>query len=1037
MKLPEYSVKNPVTTLMAFVGILAIGGFCLTQLPIDLMPEMELPAITVLTTYPGAAAEDVEAKVTKILEDRISTTPELKHIVSTSKEEVSVIRLIFEWGTDLDSRANEVRDRIGFAKVVLPDDVEDPLVLKLDISSFPILVFGVQARESYADLFKIVQDEIADPLKRLPGVGAVVIRGSTNRQVNIRFDRERLASYGLTPQDVVRVVSLENQTIPGGNVKQGLTDYLIRVPGEFKDVEPMKRIVLAAHNGSVVRLGDVAAVDYGFKEETQQVKINGEKGLIFMVQKQSGANTVDVARRVSARLPELEKRLPGDARVSLLMDSSEDIERSIHDLTTSLWQGGLLTVLVVLVFLRSVSGTFVIALTMPFSLILTFILAFFFGYTVNMMTLFGMIIAVGMVVDNAIVILENVTRHHDEGEGPREAAIYGSSEVAMAIVASTATTLCIFFPIIFVKGISKIIFSQFAFVVIVVLMGSLFSALTLTPMLASRFLRRAGAERRQGVFFALCERGFGIVQGWYDGVLDWSLRHRLLVIVGAVAIFTGSLVLVPLIGSEFFPEEDRALLRGTVHMPVGTRVEETARVMDLFERILTEEIPANEREMVYWRCGQSEEGIQSIFGEEGSHIGEFGVKLVPVLRRQRSVKEIAGSVRRRVDAIRGTAGIDKYRLDTADPLAGLVLGGAMPLSVEILGDDLEATDALAAQVRAMAAAIPGVVDASISRVKGKPEFQVEVDRDRASALGLNVYDIADTVRASFYGRVASKYRIAGDEYDIFVRLTERDRSTYEDIARTPVRVPGGGLVRLGNLAKVELRRGPVEIERKDQSRIVTVGGNVQKRSLGEVVADLEPQLRRLKLPQGVEIKLGGQTEEQRESFFWLTLALGVGILLVYMVMASQFESLLDPFVIMFSVPFALTGVIWGVFLAGHNLSIIVFMGLLLLVGVVVNNAIVLVDYTNLLRARGHELFEAVRLAGRTRLRPVLMTAITTIAALVPMAFRKGQGAEIWNPMGMTVLAGLLVSTLITLVFVPILYTLFERRRYARSEEGAG
>jgi len=1036
MKLPEFSVRNPVTTLMVFLAILVIGGFCLTQLPVDLMPEMELPAITVLTTYPGAAAEDVETKVTKVLEDRISTTPEVKHIVSTSKEEVSVIRLIFEWGANLDARANDLRDRIGFAKVVLPDDVEDPLILKLDTASFPIMFFGVRARESYADLFKLIQDEVADPLKRLPGVGAVVIRGTTDRQLNIAFDRQRLASYGLTPQDIVRVVALENQTIPGGNVKQGVTDFLIRVPGEFKDVEPMKRIVLKASNGSVVRLGDVATVEFGHREETQQVKINGGKGLMFMVQKQSGANTVKVAKSVKAALPAIQKRLPADVQISLMMDSSEDIERSLTNLTDSLWQGGALTIVVVLVLLRSVAGTFVITLTMPFSLILTFILAFFFGYTINMMTLFGMIIAIGMVVDNAIVILENIERHREEGEGPREAAVYGSSEVAMPIVASTLTTVCIFFPIIFVKGVTRIIFMEFAAIVTIVLLGSLFSALTLTPMLSSTLMAREDPRRRLGLFFRLCEKGFSILQGWYDVALAWSLRHRLLIVLGAIAIFVGSLFLVPLIGSEFIPEEDKALLRGTLHMPVGTRVEETAKVMDAMERILVEEVPESEREMTYWRCGQSEEGIQSVFGEEGSHIGEFGVKLVPVTARQRSVKEVSAVVRRRIDAIVGTTGITKYRLETADWMSGLILGGGMPLSVEVLGDDPVATDDLAAQIRALATEVPGVVDVSISRVKGKPEFQVEVDRERASALGLNVHDIADTIRASFYGRIASKYRVAGDEYDIFVRLMEKDRSTYEDIALTPVHLPGGGLVQVGNVAKVHLRRGPVEIERKDQSRIVTIGANIQTRSLGEAAADLEAKMAKLQVPQGVEIKLGGATEEQRESFFWLTLALIIGILLVYMVMASQFESLIDPFVIMFSVPFAFTGVIWGIFLAGHNLSIIVFIGLLLLVGTVVNNAIVLVDYTNLLRARGHELFDAVRLAGRTRLRPVLMTAVTTIVALIPMAFGKGQGAEVWNPLGITVFAGLTVSTLITLIFVPIMYTILERRRFGHREEVA-
>lgn len=1036
MKLPEFSVRNPVTTLMMFLGALVVGGFCLTQLPIDLFPEMDLPAISVVTTYPGAAAEDVETKVTKVLEDRLATTPDLKHIVSTSKEDVSVIRMVFEWGSDLDTRANDIRDRIGFAKIFLPEDAEDPLVLKLDISNFPILFYGVEATESYGDLYKLIQDEVADPLKRIPGVGTVGIRGTSDRQVNIEFDRERLASYGLTPQDIVRAVSLENQTIPGGNVKQGLTDYLVRVPGEFKDVEPMKRIVLKASNGSVVRLGDVAKVEFGHREETQKVSVNGSKGLMFMIQKQSGANTVKVARAVKAALPTLQKRLPADVKISVIMDSSEDIERMLRDLANTLWQGGVLTVLVVLIFLRSVRGTFVIALTIPFSLILTFIMCYFLGYSINMMTMFGMIIAIGMIVDNAIVILENTARHREEGEGPREAAVYGASEVAMAVTASTATTVCIFFPVFFVKGITRVLLTEFAAVVTIVLLGSLFSALTLTPMLSSTLMAREDPRRRLGIFFRACERAMAALQTSYDGLLAWSLRHRVLILLASIAIFAGSFALTRFIGSEFMPEEDRAMLRGTLDMPVGTRVEETERVMRLMEQIVREEIPEAEREAIYWRCGQSVEGVQSVFGQEGSHIGEFGTKLVPINRRSRSVREIAEAIRRRIDAVKGTEGIAKYRLDTADWMSSLILGGGQPLSVEIVGDDDEATDPLAAEVRRLAAEVPGMVDVNVSRVKGKPELHVNVDRERASAVGLNVYDIADTIRASFYGRVASKYRIRGDEYDIFVRLMEKDRGRYEDIALTPIRTPGGQLVQVGNLASVEVRRGPVEIERKDQGRIVTVGGNVQRRSLGEAVADLAAKVAELNIPQGVEVKFAGQTEEQRESFFWLGLALAIGVILVYMVMASQFESLLDPFVIMFSVPFAFTGVILGLFLFGHNLSMVVFIGLMLLVGTVVNNAIVLVDYTNLLRARGHELFEAVRLAGRTRLRPVLMTAITTIAALIPMAFGKGQGAEVWNPLGVTVLAGLSVSTFITLIIVPVIYTLIERRRFGRREEVA-
>jgi len=1026
MRVSQVAVERPVTTLMIFFGVLVIGGFCLTQLPIDLLPEMDLPAISVVTRYPGAAAEDVETKVTEILEDRIATVPDIKHILSTSKEGVSLIQLAFEWGTDLDTRANDVRDRIGLAEIDLPEDVEKPLVFKINMSDMPILVYGVSATESLPDLKRIVEDQIADPLKRLPGVGAVVIRGAVERQVNIHFDRQRLASYGLTPQDIVRVVSLENQTIPAGDIKEGLTDYMVRVPGEFKSVEPMKRIVIASRNGSVVRLSDVATVEFGHEEATQLVHVNGRRGLIFFIQRQSGANTVQVARRVHRRLDELRKSLPPDVVVVNAMDASEDIIRTIKDLRQTLLIGGGLAVLAVLVFLRQVRATFVIALTIPFSLVLTIIAVYFLGYTINMMTLFGMTIGVGMVVDNAIVVLENISRHREEGERPREAAVYGAREVGMAITASTLTTVCIFFPILFVKGITKILFSEFAAVVSVVILSSLFCALTLTPMLSARLLRRGGGGR----FFQISERAFEAFAERYAALLGWALHHRWLVVVVAVALFAGSLLVIPLVGSEFMPEEDRAIFRGFVHLPVGTRVEETARVMEEIESILREEIPESAREMIYWRCGQSKEAIASVFGEEGPHIGEFGVKLVPKTQRDRTVKELAEAVRKRLEAIRGPNRMVKLRLDTADPMAGMILGSAQPLSVDILGDDMEATDKLAEKFKKILEATPGAVDVTVSRVKGRPELWVRVDRDRASALGLNVFQIADTIRASYYGRKATKYRVGGNEYDIFVRLREEDRTRVAELVHTPIRLPGGGLVQVGNLASVELRLGPVEIERKDQGRKVSVGANVRGRSLGEVTADFERRLATIPIPSGVEIEMAGQTEEQRESFFWLTLALGIGVVLVYMVMASQFESLVDPFVIMFSVPFAFVGVIWAMFLGGHNLSIIVFIGLLMLVGIVVNNAIVLVDYTNILRARGLSLFEAVQQAGRTRLRPVLMTALTTIVALLPMAFTRGQGSEVWNPLGLTVLGGLLVSTLITLVLVPTIYTIFERGRWS-------
>jgi len=1027
MNIPEFSVKKPVTVFMIFLGALMVGALCLALLPIDALPEMDVPTITVITQYPGAAPEEVESKVTEILERYLSTVPELDHITSTSTEDMSTITLSFEWDTDMDTRANEVRDAVGMAKRELPDEIEEPRVMKFDISQFPIMVYGIMADESYPLLEDILEDEIADPLKRLPGVGTASAYIPLHRQINVEFDRERLASYGLSPQDVVLAIMNENKDTSAGNIKMGLTDYLVRVPGEFKQVEPMHEIVLASRNGSIVKLSDIGTVEDGFEEIELYIRINGQRGAIVIVQKQSGANTVQVARLVHKRMEELKKNLPPDIKVVNVMDSSEDIERTIHDLSSTLLIGGLLAMAVVLVFLRQWRATLVIALTIPFSLIVAIILIYFLDYTINMMSMFAMIIAIGMVVDNAIVVLENITRHREEGERPKEGAVYGASEVAMAITASTLTTICIFFPILFVRGITKIIFTEFAVVISVVLLASLFSAVTLTPMLSSTLMRAPMQASRHSRFFSKTERMFDVLASTYARILSWALGHRKTVITVALVLFVASLSLVPFLGSEFMPQEDTAFLQGTVQLPVGTRVEETARVMGALEDILKDEVPESERVAIFTRCGVSEGGRGPSSGSEGAHIGIFVVKLVPKVQRNRVIADIAAGVRRRLNESKGILQIEKYSISTGDPMESMIIGGGSPLTINIIGDDMDLTDEIAAEVKKIAENTPGAVDVGISRVKGRPEIWVNVDRAKASAMGLNVSDIGDTIRASFYGRQASMYRVKGNEYDIFVRLQEKDRQDIREVQATTVRLPGGQLVRVDNVAQTNIEYGPVEIQRKDQGRIVNVEGNVYKRSLGEVVGDIEAEIGKLDIPQGVEIYMAGQVEEQRESFFWLILALIVGSALVYMVMASQFESLLHPFVVMFSIPFAFSGAIVAVFLGGHHISIVIFLGLLMLIGVVVNNAIVLVDYINILRARDLELKEAIRRAGQTRLRPVLMTALTTIVALLPMAFGKGQGSEIWNPLGLTIMGGLLVSTMVTLIIVPVLYSVFEAR----------
>jgi len=1031
MNLPELSVRRPITALMLFLGVVLIGVFCFVQMPIDLLPDVDIPTITVVTPYQGASSEEVEEKITRVLEKQLATVEDLKHITSTSMEGISYIVLQFEWQTDLDTRANDVRDAIDMAQRDIPEEADRSRIFKLDVNQMPILVYGVSAERSYPDLKDILDDEIATPLESISGVGAVRIITPLQRQVNVDLDRERLASYGLTPGDVARVVARENKQLSAGSIKMGATDYMARVPGEFKSVEPMNDIVVRASNGRIVHLRDVGRATYGFKDRDLYVSVNGRPGAIFMVLKQSEANTVQVARNVKAALPSLLKRLPPDVRVVNVLDGSEDIELMVRDLRQTLILGGCLAMVVVLVFLRQARGTLIIALTIPFSLIAAGVVMYVMDYSINMMTLFALIVAIGMVVDNSIVILENITRHREEGESATEGAIYGASEVAMAITASTLTTLCIFFPLLFVKGLTKVIFTPFAIVAGVVMLASLFTALTMTPMLASRLLPKdyGGAKKSRGTFFRISEAAFERLASGYSALLGWSLRHRGVVILMVIALFVGSLVLVPVIGWEFFAKEDRAIIMGTVKTRIGTRVERTAEAMQAVRDVILQEIPREQIRAIFTRCGVSGMGFTT---EEGAYVGMFGVKLVTKDKRDRTVMEIADELRKRIQAIAPLYDISDFRVSIEDPMASLIMGGEQPLSVRIIGDDLDAAYEYAQQLKPKVAEVPGTVDIAVSMEKGLPEVWVNVDRQKASAMGLNVADVADTVRTAVYGRVASKYRIHGDEYDIRVRLREQDRTRIEDLAQLPVRLPTGDLVRVENVARVEKALGPIKIERKDQRRIVRVEGDVHGRSLGEVMTDVENLIAKNPPPRGLTVAMGGQKEDIQEAFLWLSLALVVGIILVYMIMASQFESLIDPFVIMFSLPFAFIGVIWFLALFGYSLNVIVFLGMLLLIGIVVNNAIVLVDYINILRARGRSMIEAVQEAGRARLRPVLMTAITTIVALMPMAFKRGQGSEFWNPLGATILGGLVVATLVTLVLVPTVYSIFESHAKPRN-----
>ncbi len=1035
MKLPNFAVNRFVTVIMIFLAVLILGIASLVNLPIDLLPEIEIPAISIVTVYPGASAEDVESKVSKKIEDFISTVNNLDEISSVSRDNISLITAKFTWDANLDEASNDIRDKLELVKADLPDDAEDPIIFKLNTAQFSVFVYGVTATENNEGLYHLVDNKIADPLKRVPGVGTTQIEGGMVRQIRVDFDPERIEAYNLNINAVLDIIDKENLDLPAGTIKMNNTEYSIRVPGEFDTPEQIKDIIIGVDRGTPIHLRDVADVSDDFKEMTMDVKANGVSGLVFMIQKQSGANTVDVANRVRKKIEELKKQLPKDIKFIEFFDSSVFITRSLNNLSEAVVVGGIVVIFVILAFLRRFRSSMIIALSIPFSLIIAFFMFFLLDYTINMISMMSLAIAIGIVVDDAIVILENITRHIEGGSRPREAAKYGASEVGLAVMASSLSIVVVFAPMLFATGLVGIMFKQLAATVIITILGSLFASLTLTPALASRFLKKrtedTGTKNKllQRVF-KTSERWFELLESKYSSILLLVLQNKKKTLLIITAIFVGSFGLIPFISTEFIPEGDTGDLQVTFEMAPGTRMEKTATVASELKQMLQDSIP--EAKDVFSQVGQSTRASSVAMGRgAGSYIGIVGAKLVELKFRDRSTKDVAEVVRKYIATI---PGILKVRIDAGDPIANILFGGDKPITIEIIGHNIKQTNALAAKILAIVKNTPGAKDAKVSRPLGKPEFLVNIDREKASLLGTNVTDVALALRTQVFGMEATKYREGGDEFEVFVRAKEQQRNSIEDIKNMIVMTRTGKTVRLGNLATIDEGISPTEIERKDRERIIKVSADLYKRPLGDVAADIAAEIDKLEIPEGIDVTFGGSVKEQKENFQNLFLLLMLSMVLVYMVMASQFESLLDPFIIMFSIPFSFVGVIWAFFITQTTLSIMSFIGLIILVGIVVKNAIVLIDYTNILRKRGLSMLDAVILGGKHRLRPILMTALTTMLGMLPMALSRNEGAEMWRPLGITVIGGMLVSTVVTLVLIPVLYSIFEGRKNNHIEE---
>lgn len=1020
MSLYSSAVKKPVTTILVFVAVVIIGLFSLLKLPIDLYPDIDTNTIMVMTTYSGASSQDIEQNVTRPLENTLNSVEHLKHITSNSKENISIITLEFEYGYDIDVLTNSVRDKLDMVSSMLPDDAETPIIFKFSTDMIPIVLLSAQANESLPGLYKILDENVANTLARVDGVGTVSISGAPKREIHIYLDPARLEAYDLTAESVIQLVAAENKNVPGGTFDMGSDTYSLRVQGEFKDPTEMRDLVVGSKDGAVVRLSDVARIDDSVEERAQETYNNGQRGAMIIVQKQSGANSVEISNKIKKILPDIQKKLPSDVKLDYIVDTSDNIRNTINSLVETVEYALLFVVIVVFFFLGRWRATVIIALTIPISLIASFIYLLATGNTLNIVSLSALSISIGMVVDDAIVVLENVTTHIERGSDPKQAAVHGTNEVAISVVASTLTLIAVFFPLTLVTGMTGVLFRQLGWMVTIMMVISTAAALSLTPMLCSQLLRLQPVKGKLFTkFYGPIERFLDKLDDGFQKLLGIVVKHRWITTAGALLIFFGSMQLTKFIGSEFFPTSDNSRLGITLELPVGSRVE---IAKDLTERIYkdwTKKYP--EIDKFNYTVGQaSTDNTYASMQSNGSHIISMNITLKPIKERTKSLTEVAALMR---EDLKKYPELDKYQVNVGGSRGGS-MSGQSTINYEIYGYDLEKTDSVAQRLKRILSSVKGTADIRISRDNYQPEYQVDFDRQKLAIYGLNLSTAANALRNRINGSTASYFREDGDEYDIKVMYDPEHRQSIEDIENILLFNAQGKGVRLKEVGTVVERFNPPTIERKDRERIITVSTVVQDRPMSDIIADAQPLIDKMEVPSGVSINLSGSYEDQQDSFRDLAMLAVLIIILVYIVMASQFESFTYPGIIMTSIMFAFSGVVLILWITGTNLNVMSMIGGIMLIGIVVKNGIVLIDYITLNRERGMSITKSVLHAGKSRMRPVLMTSLTTILGMVPMAVGTGEGAEMWRPMGVAVIGGLTFSTILTLLFVPTLYTIF-------------
>ena len=1016
MSIYRKAVNNPVTTALVFITLAIFGIFSLVNISLDRFPKFDANIVMVMSSYPGASAEDIETNLTKVLENSLNGVSDLKNISSTSRENISLITLEFVEGVDIDVATNDVRDKLDMVNSVLPEGASLPVIFKFSADDMPIMIMAATAEESLAALEKILDDKVATPLARVSGVGTVSVAGAPQREIQVYVDPNKLEAYNLTISAISGIIATENRNIPSGSIDIGSNAYALRVEKEFKSAEEMLDIVVGHVNGKTIYLRDVARVVDGVEERYQEAYINGVQGAQIVIQKQSDANAVNVIKGVKKEMKTIEKGLPSDIKNTTVMDSSDNILNTLNSLAETIIVTFLLVMLVVYLFLGRWRATFIIVLAIPISLLASLMYLWATGNTLNIVSMSALSIAIGMVVDDAIVVLENISTHLERGAKPKEAAVHATQEVGISVIASTLTMLAVFMPLTLVKGMAGLMFKQLGWITSIIMIVSTIGALTLIPMLCAQFLRfKPKHGKMHDLIFGNFNKLIDKISAGYSRLINWCVRHRTIVTCSAIGIFVATIAgFYPLIETEFMPSSDQGRITVQLELPAGTGQNITRELGHEIYGRFVENIP--EIVNCSFSLGQADsDNSFAAMQTNGTHVISYNINIGSMEDRERSQAEIADVVRA---ILADYPQIKKTRVTEG----GGGMGGVSTVDVELYAHDFETTDAIGKLVQEKMIASGAFPQVLISRDEYTPEYQVDFDREKLAINGLNSSTAASYLSAAINGSTQSFYREDGDEYDIRVRYAPEFRTSIEDIENIMIYNNMGQGFRIKDLGTVIESQVPPSITRKNRERVLTVSGVVSKDiSLSKAVQATEAALAEVEMPGEVTYKIAGSFEDMQETFGDLILLLVMIVILVYVVMASQFESFMSPFVIMFSIPFAFVGVFLGLVVTGTSLGTMGMIGILILMGIVVKNGIVLIDYTILMRERGFSIVDATVIAAKSRLRPILMTTLTTVLGMIPMAVGRGEGSEMWRSLGMVVAWGLSISTLVTLVIIPTVY----------------